>query len=123
MYTCLSVPHICKNVKNEIIVKFHIYVLSLILSIAIALCITVSLVASMKTKDLKSLMFYSKKKNHISPLKKDLVLFCSVGATCVLHMLTGTVLITHWLLFVVVMILFCGLLPPIQNSLVMYFVG
>jgi len=63
MYVCLSVSHICKNVKNVKIVKFHFYVLSLILNIAIAFCITVSLIASMKTKDLKASMFYSKKKN------------------------------------------------------------
>lgn len=61
MYVCLSVSYICKNVKNVSIVKFHICVLSLILNIAIAFCITVSLIASMKTKYLKTLMFYSKK--------------------------------------------------------------
>jgi len=59
MYVCLSVSHICKNVGIE---KFYTYVLLLICNIAIAFWITVSLIASMKTKDLKALMFYSKKK-------------------------------------------------------------
>lgn len=61
MYACLSVSHICKNVKNVSSVKVHICVLSLILNTTIALCITVSLVASMKTNNLKTLMFYCEK--------------------------------------------------------------
>jgi hypothetical protein len=48
-------------VKNVSSVKVHIYVLSLILKIATALYITVSLVASMKTNDLKALMSYVEK--------------------------------------------------------------
>jgi len=82
MYVCLSVFHICKNAKNVNIVKFHIYVFSLILNIAIAFCIAVSLIASMKTKNLKALMFYNKKKSNDSlnvfhPEKEfSIILFC-----------------------------------------------